>query len=442
LPDISVDQIVISNSAFNFTDRSIKPTVHLGVEQANGTIAGLSSAQLQHADINLNAKVDGVGPANISGNINPFSDKYTNHIKISVSDVDLTPTSPYAGRFAGYGISEGKLSLDLVYDFVGRSLRSKNVITLNQFNFGDPVNSAEATHLPVRLAVAILKDRDGKIVLDVPIDGSLDDPKFRISKVVTRAIVNILEKVATSPFSLLGAVFGGGGEELGYQDFAPGSAELTPADKQKLDGMAKGLYQRPALKLEITGSVDPDGDKEGLQRARLDQMIRDRKWQTLHQSVGTTNSVNELVLTPEEREAGLKQIYDEMLVAGKITPEMIAANTNLEAYAAALTPGRTANEKGASQLLDAKAPTNRTDKDPGPVYKTKLVPPPGPMEAALFMTVTVEPADLVKLANTRSQAVQAYLLQNGKIEGNRLFVKNLSPESLRTTGSRVYLQFQ
>jgi hypothetical protein len=442
LPDISIGQIVISNAAVNFTDRSIKPSVHLGIEQANGTISGLSSAQWQHADINLTAKVDGVGPASVTGNINPFSNQYTNHVKISVSDMDLTPTSPYAGKFAGYGISEGKLSLDLIYDFVGRSLKSKNVITLDQFTFGEHVDSPEATHLPVRLAVAILKDRNGKIILDVPIEGSLDDPKFRVGKVVTRAIENILEKVATSPFSLLGAIFGGGGEELGFQEFNPGSAELTAADRQKLGSLAKGLYQRPALKLEITGSVDPGADTEGLQRARVDQMILDRKWEAMRQSGSATNSVNDLTLTPEEREAGLKGIYDEMVADGKITTEMIESNTNLAAYASALTSPKTENQKGAMQLLNAKEPENPPSTNGVAVYPTKLVPPPGPMEAALFLTIAIGSDDLVKLANSRGRVVQAYLVGTNKVESGRLFIKNAAPDNLRSTGSRVYLQFE
>ena len=262
LPQIAIGAIVITNTAVSFTDRSISPNVNLAIQSVNGSIAGLSTEQLQHADITLNAMIDGVGPASITGTINPFSGTQTNDLNISVKDVDLTPASPYSGKFAGYRIAEGKLKLDLAYQLVGKKLESKNVITLDQFTFGERVNSPDATHLPVRLGVAILKDRDGKIVLDVPIEGSLDDPKFRIHKVVERAIVNILEKVATSPFSLLGALFGGGGgEELGYQDFAPGSADLTAADQQKLDSLAKALYARPALQLEISGSVNPDADQ-------------------------------------------------------------------------------------------------------------------------------------------------------------------------------------
>ncbi len=173
------------------------------------------------------------------------------------------------------------------------------------------MDSPDATHLPVRLAIAILKDRDGKIVLDVPIEGSLDDPKFRIGKVVQRAIVNILEKVATSPFSLLGALFGGGGEELGYQDFAAGSAELTADDTKKLDSLAKGLYERPGLSLEIAGSIDPDGDREGLQRAALDKEIRTRIWMKLRKAEQATNSVDQIVLTPDDRVHWVKKLYGE-----------------------------------------------------------------------------------------------------------------------------------
>ena len=339
MPQISIGAIVITNTAVSFTDRSLKPNVNMAIQQVSGTISGLSSEQLQHADIKLDAKVDGVGPVDITGTINPFSGTQTNDMKISVKDVDLTPASPYSGKFAGYRIAEGKLNLDLAYELVGKKLESKNVITLDQFTFGEKVNSPDATHLPVRLAIAILKDRDGKIVLDVPIEGSLDDPKFRIGKVVARAIVNILEKVATSPFSLLGALFGGGGEELGYQDFAAGSAELTAPDKQKLDTLVKGLYARPALQLEISGSVDPDGDREGLQRAALDREIRTQDLDDAPQiRTAPRTPLTRSSSTPDERAHWVKKLYDEAVADGKITPQLIAANTNLAAYAASVLP--------------------------------------------------------------------------------------------------------
>ena len=140
---------------------------------------------MQHADIKLHALVDNVGPADITGTINPFSGTQTNEIKISVKDVDLTPTSPYARKIRRLSHRAREIkSRPWNIKIIGKKLSSKNVITLDQFTFGEKVDSPDATHLPVRLAVAIMKDRNGKIVLDVPMDGSLDDPQFRIGKVV------------------------------------------------------------------------------------------------------------------------------------------------------------------------------------------------------------------------------------------------------------------
>jgi hypothetical protein len=439
LPQISIGSVVISNASINFSDRSLQPNVNLVIEKAGGTISGISSAQLQHADVDLRAVVDGIGPAAITGNINPFSGTLTNKIKILVKDVDLAPTGPYSAKFAGYGIAEGKLNLDLTYELVGKKLDSTNVIMLDQFTFGEEVNSPDATHLPVRLAVAILKDRDGKIVLDVPIQGSLDDPKFRIGKVVQRAIVNILEKVATSPFSLLGAAFGGGGEELGYQDFAAGSAELTADDIKKLDILSKGLYERPGLNLEISGSVDPQGDREGLQRAMLEQQIRTQIWMKLRKSQQATNSVDQIVTSPEERARWVKKFYSEALADKKITPELLAANTNLADYAAQVLPHELKEEKGATLLVNSSS--SQKSKTTPVVYQTRLVPPPDPMEAVLLATFPVSEDDLETLAAARARAVQNYLLQHGNVQAPRLFL-TAKEATFRSDGSRVYLQFR
>jgi hypothetical protein len=439
LPQIAIDEVVISNTTASFTDRSVSPTVDLAVEQVNGTISGLSTEQLQHATIGLGAEVEGIGPARITGTINPFDQNMTNDVKISLQGMDLTPASPYVVKFAGFRLAEGKLDLDLAYQLVGRKLHSKNVITLDQFTFGEKVASPDATHLPVRLAVAILKDRNGKIILDVPIDGSLDDPKFRIGKVVVRVIVNILEKVATSPFSLLGAAFGGGGEELSYQDFAPGSADLSPADRQKLDSLSKALYARPALNLEIAGSVAPDADREGLQRVALDHEIRTRIWQKLPDSE-RTNSVDQVVVSPADRADWIGKIYVEALANGRITPALIAANTNLAAYAAQILPNSTQTQKGGAQLI-ARNTNQNAVTNTAPTYHTKLVPPPDPMEAILLAMYTINEGDLETLAANRAKVVQDYLSHNGKVEATRLFLTTKGA-TLRSDGSRTYLQFR
>jgi hypothetical protein len=270
----------------------------------------------------------------------------------------------------------------------------------------------------------------------------LDDPKFRISKVVMRAIVNMLEKVATSPFSLLGALFGGGGEELGWQDFTAGSAALTADDTKKLDSLVKGLAARPALQLEISGSIEPDGDHQGLQRAALDREIRERIWMKLRKTEQATNSVDQIILTPDERAHWVKKIYAEAVAVGKITPALIAANTNLAAYAAQVLPRKAIAGKGATQLIQAKKSAVKNQSAAGTTYQTKLVPPPDPMEAVLLATFNISQNDLEVLASNRAKAVQACILQTGKVEASRLFLKAGAAEGVRSDGCRVYLQFR
>jgi hypothetical protein len=272
--------------------------------------------------------------------------------------------------------------------------------------------------------------------LDVPIEGSLDDPKFRISKVVWRAIENILEKVATSPFSLLGALIGGGGEELGWQEFVPGNAELTAADTKKLDALVKALQARPGLKFEVSGSIDPAKDREGLERAALDREIREREWAKLRSSEQATNSVDQLVLTPADRADYVATLYAEATTAGKITPELMAANTNLAAYTAEIQARHPAIEKGASQLM-AQSSSSATRTEP-----MQQSGQPDPMEAILLATFPVSEADLQALAGRRAQAVQAYLLQQGHVEAGRVFVTAAGAANLRRDGSRAYLQFE
>src|SRR5512143_877267 len=171
--------------------------------------------------------------------------------------------SPYGGKYMGYTIEKGKLSLNVEYLVVKRKLTAQNNLYLDQFTLGDRVESPDATKLPVKLAIALLKNRKGEISLDLPVTGNLDDPKFSMGGIIIKILLNILVKAATSPFALLGAVFGGG-EELSYIEFDYGSASLNEQGLKKLDTLVKALYDRPALKLDIGGYADPEKDREAL----------------------------------------------------------------------------------------------------------------------------------------------------------------------------------
>ena len=437
LKKFSVETIVVTNTSANFTDRSVTPNVNMAVNQIRGTIAGISSEELQHADVDLHAKVDNVGPVAITGAINPFSKDQTNEIKIAVNDVDLTAASPYSGKFAGYRIAKGKLSMALAYHLHGRSLKSENVITLDQFTFGEKVNSPDATHLPVKLGIAVLKDRSGKIVLDVPIEGSLDDPQFRLHKVIVRALWNVVEKAITSPFAVLGAMFGGKGEEISYQDFTAGTADLPPASKEKLDVLVKALYERPGLQLEISGSVDTNADAGGLRAVVLEKELRAQKWQALRKADREAVTPDQVVVTAEERPDLIKKLYADAFAKGLISTTSNSAPNAATASQPAVF--KKTVERGASQLMSrSPTPAAATSQTTAPAATTVT----DPMELALLNNIQVGSDDFQSLASDRAKAVREYILQSGKVETGRLFLTENKTAGLKTDGSRVYLQLQ
>jgi Domain of Unknown Function (DUF748) len=443
IPPVSIVMIAITNAQIAFTDRSLTPNVNMVIENAGGTITGITSKELQHGHVNLRALVDGVGPARITGRINPFSGTLTNQMTIFMTNMDMLPTSPYAGKFAGYRIARGTLSVSLQYTVVGRKLQSENVITLNQFTFGDKVDSPDATKLPVRLAIAILKDRRGRIVLDVPIQGSLDDPKFRIGKVVERALLNILSKVATAPFSLIGAAFGGGGgsgEELSHEDFDPGSTDLNDATKKKLDILVKALYDRPGIQVEISGSVDPVYDRRALQQIAFENQLRTLEWKSLRRSQRQITPPDAVVVTPKDRARLVTKLYDEALDKGTLSPGIIAANTNLAAIASQIKSAQTTTVKQAQYLTKSTGPASEQQTPPPPSTSASKVPlPTDPREALLEAIIPVTESDLKTLAMNRARAVRSYILNSGNVDPSRLFLAKSPGGTLRQDGSRVYL---
>ncbi len=212
----------------------------------------------------------------VVGKLNPLAAKSFLDIKAEVKGVDLVAFSPYSGKYAGYNIEKGKLSLNVAYKLENKQLTAENQLFIDQLTFGDKVESPDATQLPVNLAIALLKNNRGEIDLNLPISGSLDDPEFSIGGLVIKVIVNLFVKAVTSPFALLGSMFGGG-EELSNIEFGPGRATFDDDAAKRLESLAKALNERDSLKLEITGRADPETDKEGIKRVAIERAVKAEK---------------------------------------------------------------------------------------------------------------------------------------------------------------------
>jgi hypothetical protein len=212
--------------------------------EIGGRIGRISSREETQGDVDLRGKLDGYAPLEITGRINPLSRDLFVDLKASFKDMDLSPVTPYSGRYAGYAIEKGKLSFDLKYLIEKKKLESQNIVFIDQLTLGEKVESPQATKLPVSLAISLLKDRHGQIRLDIPVAGTLDDPEFSVWRIIVQVLVNILTKAATAPFALLGSLMGGG-EEMSYVEFNAGSAAVGEANAKKLATLGKALKEGP-----------------------------------------------------------------------------------------------------------------------------------------------------------------------------------------------------
>jgi hypothetical protein len=377
---VRIETVTLQGGTILFSDRYVKPNYTASLVEIGGRVSGLSSEESRQADVDLRGKLENSAPLEIRGKINPLAESLFVDLKVDFRDMDLSALSPYTGRYAGYGIRKGKLSLRLKYHIEKRKLDAENKVFLDQFTFGESVDSPDATKLPVRLAVALLKDRKGEIHLDLPVTGQIDDPKFSVWGVVWQIVKNLLVKAATAPFALLGAIFGGG-EELSYLEFDPGTTDLPGTAEAKIGSLAKVLVERPALQLEMEGHVDVEKDTAGWRSLLFRRKVAARK-------------VRDLVRSGEAAPA-----LDNVRVEAAEYPKYLA-----EAYKEEKFP-KPRNVLGMAKDL-----------------------PVAEMEKLMLTHTPVTNDDLRQIALQRASNVKERLIGTGKVEPGRIFL--VEPETL------------
>ncbi len=259
---VALGVFALTNSSVHFVDESIQPAAELEFTEIGGAITGLSSDSKATAEVKVGGLAGGQSPFVVSGQINPLAAEPHLNITLSNRNMQLAPLTPYMEKYAGHPLNKGRLSLALHYEIAAKDLSAENHVQIDQLTLGPRNDSPDATKLPVKLAVALLKDSAGKILLDVPVKGRLDDPQFRVGPIILKVIANLMAKAVASPFKLLGAAVGGG-EELSFLEFSPGSAEFGEGETNKIAKLAKALAER-SLNLEIEPAVDPQRDRAAL----------------------------------------------------------------------------------------------------------------------------------------------------------------------------------
>ncbi|MFC7421622.1 DUF748 domain-containing protein [Iodobacter arcticus] len=308
LPPVQIKKIVLNNGDIRYSDFFIKPNFTANLTKMTGTIAGLSSAENARAQLDLQGFVDKTAPVKVSGELNPLSKKIFLDLKGGVKNYDLTSASTYSTKYAGYGIEKGKMSMDIAYKIEGSKLIASNKIFLDQLNLSEErTEGKDATTLPVKLALALLTDRRGQVNLNLPVEGSLDDPQFSVSGIIWQVIGNVLEKVVTSPFDALASSLGHEGAVLSHVDFIAGSEKIDDKAIKSIQQLAEILADRPALKLDVQSVLSLSVDGQGLKKKSLQRKIRLLKMANVADSL--SQDEHELVISQDEYPSLLEKVY-------------------------------------------------------------------------------------------------------------------------------------
>jgi len=378
---IRIGTVRISNGSARFADFTTRPNFAIGIENLKGTITGLSSAPSSRATVELDGQVDRFSPVTIRGEVNPLAAETFLDMAMTFRNVELASFTPYSGRFAGYSIRQGKLSVDLNYKVNDRQLDADHKFVIDQLELGDKVESPDSVGLPLKLAVALLKDRNGVIDLDLPVTGDLDDPQFRIGPIVWKVFVNLLTKAVTAPFALLGSLFGGG-DEVNLISFPNGEAAAGPAETEKLASLVKALTERPGLKLTVPAVFNRASDAPALTEAGLQRKLVAARRTELTARKKPVDGLDYAAITadPGEHLRLLTALHRELVGPDAPLPEPTAEVADIEAARIGL------------------------------------------LEDTLRERIEVTDAEFFALARARAEYVQARLLTDTGIDPTRVFL--------------------
>ena len=371
----------VTNGAVHFADDSLPLPFDTDIHDVNGQVLGISSLREDTTYLKLDGEVDRYGTAKAEGSLNTGDPKAYTDINLAFRNINLKTYTPYSGKFVGRAIDKGKLFVTLRYRIIDGKMKGDNGLVINKIVLGRKIKSDDAINLPLELAIALLEDREGVIDIDMPVEGDVNNPKFRWGGVVWKAFVNLLTKAVTAPFNLIGALLGVEGETLKNLPFEPGRAEIDAVSRERLDLLAKALAKRPKLGITVRGSFDAKQDGRALRRRAL---------------------IEELLGSDAETTVGA----EEALVPGLLEP-LYEKRLGAKALAA----------------LKAEVAAMKADEETRVrIYSEKLI-------EAMIETQPLEAGALEELAHARARAARTYLTVNHAVEEGR--IKEEAPVAVR-----------
>lgn len=396
---VGVGRVEITDGTMDFTDLNLPIPFAALVEPMQGSVSAITSGSPTPARIEMDGDVNEYGAATVRGSLDVFDPKHVMDLELDFRNIEMPDLTPYTVKFAGREIADGRLDVDLSWSIRDGQLEARNRMVINDLELGAKVESPGAMNLPLDLAVALLTDTQGRIDLEVPVSGDLNDPQFRYAPLVFKALGNVLAKIVTAPFRFLASLLGGGAEDvdLEFVGFVAGDADLRGPEAEELAKLAEALTQRPELLLEVGAAFDETRDGRAMRERQLDAAISGRF----------------------EAGEGAGEDGDPVRL---IMEAMYAEAQGAEAPAA----------------LQAEYSARREGSDAPVLDETRYIEA---LRAALLELQVIEPQDFRLLAMERAAAVRNYLVDNGGLDAARIMLAE-PDEAPREDENLVYLKLE
>jgi hypothetical protein len=355
LPSLTIARFRLHECFGRYTDRTVPGDFSMALIPINGTITGISTTSKAGAKLDIDAEIDSGGQVRVEGELDPLDYQRLTDLSIDVRDMELPAVSPMSVKFIGYPITEGDVSLDLDYDISERYLTALNHIEADDLTLGEKVEGEGQINLPIKLGVSLLKDKEGRIVLDVPFEGSFDDPGFGMGAAAAAAAKEIAGELVKSPFKMPGKIGGGkGDQDLEFVEFGGGSVELEDRARQNLDTLVSALSERPSLRLTIHGVYDADVDTlgvkaqafreemlaEGVTEEELDTIIPLGKMESTYQSRSSSAELDALRDRHTATSEAGDLVFDEVAYRSELREALVASQPIDQASVKDLAPQR------------------------------------------------------------------------------------------------------
>jgi hypothetical protein len=273
---VRVGRLSVDNGTLEFADRSLDTPFEVTMQSLTGSVTGLTTAAGNAAQVALEGRVAEYGSVRIRGTLDIHEPRSLANITARFRNVGLAQLTPYVVKFAGYRVRSGRASADLRYRLRDGQLTGQNQLVFRELELGEKVEDSGAPDLPLELAVALLADASGRIALDIPVRGNLNDPQFDFGGLIARALGNSIRRIVSAPFRALTGWLGGEGDDLGVLRFEAGSAQLAPPQEENVARIAQALAARPQLGVVVRGGYDPERDAVALRRQAVRRDIAQR----------------------------------------------------------------------------------------------------------------------------------------------------------------------